>query len=113
MTRPDSFSQPDRKQIRSVRAEYRLDETADEQVEDAVVVPIEDEEFGQRPVAFVKCSERISFKDIDFTPHLQHLPRFMIPVAFYEWPTDIDQGSIKPTRKYFRDLAAKHSQAVD
>ncbi len=68
-----------------------------EGVEQAMVVPKEDKEFGYRPVAFVKFHGQ----DIDLE-HLtdilkKELPRFKIPDVFYPWPEMIEQG-MKMTR---------------
>jgi O-succinylbenzoic acid--CoA ligase len=51
-------------------------------VEEAVVVPVTDPEFGARPVAFVRLSEGTG----DLARALEPvLPRFKIPKAFHEW----------------------------
>lgn len=75
-------------------------------VEQAVIVPLPDEEFGERPVAFVRTSSG------DLSPERfadalgEVLPRFKIPVAFYGWPEDASSG-MKVDRKFFRELARK------
>lgn len=70
-------------------------------VEDAVVVPVPDEEFGVRPVAFVKGGaspdELRRFLELS-------LPRFAVPVAFYPWPEDAPEG-MKVDRGFFRERA--------
>lgn len=73
-------------------------------VEQAVVVPIPDEEFGERCVAFVR-------------PHGPHpdaaalsawlrrvLPRRKVPDRFHAWP-DIDRATFKIDRARFRRIA--------
>lgn len=56
----------------------------------AVVVPVADGEFGQRPVAFVDAER--------WRPEAWHaalvgtLPRFKIPIVFHPWPADADAG---------------------
>ena len=76
-----------------------------EGVERAVVVAVADADFGERPIAFVLSV------DGDVNPHglaraLEgELPRFKIPVAFYEWPEDVDSTRAKVDRPFFRDLA--------
>ena len=56
----------------------------------AVVVSIADEEFGQRPVAFVDAD--------DWAPEAWRealgasLARFKVPAAFYPWPDDAEAG---------------------
>ena len=76
-----------------------------EGVEDAVVVPIPDAEFGFRPVAFVRTAGG------DMEPELlsrgleRTLPRFKIPVAFYGWPEEA--GCMKIDRPFFREHARR------
>lgn len=55
-------------------------------VEEAVVVPVNDAEFGQRPFAFVRTS-RAEILDAGQVRKLldEELPRFAIPVAFERW----------------------------
>jgi o-succinylbenzoate---CoA ligase len=70
-------------------------------VEAAVVVPVDDPEFGQRPVAFVRMEDGSTG---DLAPGLEKsLPRFKIPVAFYAWPEE--SGGMKVNRASFRDRA--------
>ena len=57
----------------------------------AVVIGVDDDEFGQRPVAFVRQGG-----DIDET-HLKEqlrstLPGYMIPERILPWPDDVDEG---------------------
>ncbi len=79
-------------------------------VDQAVVVPIPDEEFGQRCVAFVQprggCPDG---------PALaawlgQTLPRYKVPDAFYQWP-DTDPDTFKIDRARFRRLAVEGPKA--
>jgi len=61
----------------------------------AVVLPIADVTFGQRPVAFVAWNCR-SIADT-LSQRLQgRLPKFMVPVRFLDWPpeADLDQAKI-------------------
>lgn len=75
-----------------------------EGVEEAVVVPIPDVEFGARPVAFVRTSGGAVPRE-DLAETLRPvLPRFKIPVAFYGWPEEAPAG-MKPDRVFFRELA--------
>jgi o-succinylbenzoate---CoA ligase len=61
-------------------------------VEEAVVVPVPDPEFGERPVAFVRLSGGIG----DLARALEPvLPRFKIPKTFHEWE---GAGGMKPDR---------------
>lgn len=77
-------------------------------VEEAVVVPVPDEEFGHRPAAFVRggadalsLSEELSAL----------LPRFMVPVAFHPWPEDVSSG-MKPDRSRLARLARERRESA-
>ena len=79
-------------------------------VENAIVVGIKDQEFGERPVAFVKCSNGLSFgqfSDQIRTALEKNLPRYKIPVRFLNWPKHVVNGSLKPDRQKFIRLARK------
>ena len=71
-------------------------------VEEVIVVPVPDEEFGRRPVAFVAGSA---------TPEalrqsaLRELPSFMCPVRFLEMPSR--RGRLKPQRAALARLAGE------
>ncbi len=77
-------------------------------VEEAVVVPVSDEEFGERPVAFVRgypAADSLSEK------LAETLPRFMLPVAFYPWPEDASSG-MKPDRARLARLARERRESA-
>jgi O-succinylbenzoic acid--CoA ligase len=77
-----------------------------EGVEEAVVVPVPDEEFGERPVAFVE--KRAGAGDADLAGALEPvLPRFKIPTAFHAWPASADPGRMKIDRAFFRTEALR------
>jgi len=92
-------------------------------IEEAVVVPVEDAEYGHRPVAFLRyradfnlseaeseLSEeaRFGFDHHSLSAELEKtLPRFMLPVAYYPWPHGYSPAGIKLDRSFFRDLAAR------
>ena len=83
-------------------------------VESAIVVGIKDKEFGERPVAFVKCVNELGFDQ--FTDRLKtelgkNLPRYKIPVEFLNWPEQAVNGSLKPDRQKLSRLAQKEQQA--
>lgn len=67
-----------------------------DEIEKAVVIPKEDEEFGARPIAFVDGS----FPDIQsFFPNLsKFLPKYKHPIAYYPLPDKFKQ-TLKPNRK--------------
>ncbi len=72
-------------------------------VEEAVVVPVPDAEFGSRPVAFVRTAGG-KFGDLA-RPLEPVLPRFKIPVAFHEWPHGGE--GMKVDRRSFRERALR------
>ncbi|NVL90388.1 MAG: o-succinylbenzoate--CoA ligase [Desulfobacterales bacterium] len=82
-------------------------------VSEAVVVPIEDQEFGFRPVAFIRSREGSRIDKGEIVSYLeQYLPRFKIPVSFYELPDETGQGRIKPDRHYLAKLAEDLKQLL-
>jgi O-succinylbenzoic acid--CoA ligase len=73
-------------------------------VEQAIVVAVPDEEFGERPVAFVggpagKQPEHLA------AILSEHLPRFKIPDTFYPWPEEEQAETLKVSRSRFAAIA--------
>ena len=78
-----------------------------EGVEEAVVVPVPDPEFGSRPAAFVRTTGGL-VEPTNLAQALEPvLPRFKIPVAFYEWPEGI--GDMKADRIALAERARRDS----
>ena len=75
-----------------------------EGVKRAIVVPVPDTEFGERPVAFVQTAGKPVPQNLDEKLG-KTLPRFEIPVAFYAWPEEADSEGMKPDRAFFRRAA--------
>ena len=74
-------------------------------VEAVVVVPIPDQEFGARPVAFVRMAgDAVRFENLARSLE-PALPRFKIPVAFHPWPAET--GGMKVDRGSFRERALR------
>ena len=72
-------------------------------VRQAVVVPVTDAEFGQRPVAFVDAD---AWEPEAWRVALgATLARFKIPTAFHPWPDDAQAG-MKVSRAALRERAA-------
>jgi O-succinylbenzoic acid--CoA ligase len=70
-----------------------------EGVQEAVVVPVPDPEFGHRPVAFVRRGGAVG----NLARELEEvLPRFKVPVAFHDWE---GVGGMKPDRGALRERA--------
>jgi O-succinylbenzoic acid--CoA ligase len=59
-------------------------------IDEAVVVPVLDEEFGARPVAFVRAAGRMPEELARKLEPL--LPRFKIPISFHPWPEEARRG---------------------
>lgn len=75
-------------------------------VEVAIVVPVADDEFGQRPVAFIKTVGHYSLDARTVADSLsRHLPGFKIPRSFYPWPDHLPEGGIKVSRTKLRTIA--------
>lgn len=76
-----------------------------EEVDQAVVVPIPHEEFGQRCVAFVRTRNGLPPTGVLTRWLAGTLPRYKIPDAFYDWPAGEDSAQLKIDRAWFRRLA--------
>jgi len=73
---------------------------------ECVVVPASDNEFGHRPVAFVRVREGSRLSRDEIVASLApSLPRFKHPVRFYRWPDDLREPSLKPRCVVFAELA--------
>jgi O-succinylbenzoic acid--CoA ligase len=77
-----------------------------EAVEDAVVVPVPDAEFGFRPVAFVRTAGGVVEPELLSRELERTLPRFKIPVAFHGWLEETT-GGMKPDRASLRERALR------
>ncbi len=73
----------------------------------AVVVPQPDQEFGERPVAFIQWKDT-ALKPSEIQKFLKaKLPKFKVPVAFLPWPLNTSEGGLKVNRRYFRGLVRR------
>ncbi|ARZ00414.1 o-succinylbenzoate--CoA ligase [Yersinia ruckeri] len=68
------------------------------QVQHAFILPVDDAEFGQRPVAVIECSPELTWPVLSdwLTPQLAPFQR---PVAFYRLPDELKKGGIKVSRR--------------
>lgn len=79
-----------------------------ENVEQAIVVPVDDPLLGQRPVAFVKIQSAQPLDADCIESRLRkNLEGFKIPIAFFPWPK-CQEPSLKPNRKALGDYAARN-----
>ena len=77
-----------------------------EGIEAAIVVPVDDEEFGRRPFAFVQSkTERPDEQQIRQQLRA-HLPGYMIPVGVSPLPLSF-AGEVKPDRRALQTEAAR------
>nr|WP_086938155.1 o-succinylbenzoate--CoA ligase [Thaumasiovibrio occultus] len=69
-------------------------------VNQVMVLPVDDAEFGQRPVAVIDITgaEVDDWQPLLFDWCQSHLPGYQRPVAFYQWPSDVANGGIKASR---------------
>lgn len=76
-------------------------------VKEAIVVPVKNDEFGERPAAFVQIEGK--FPEMQyFRNYLQeNLPRFKIPDYFFQLPDSMPKTSIKHNRLIFKEMAEK------
>jgi len=76
-------------------------------IDEAVVVPVHDPEFGARPVAFVRTERDFKY----LAPELEKtLPRYKIPIVFHPWPDQARSG-MKADRPSLRERALQlHDQ---
>ena len=79
-----------------------------EEVAEAVVVSVDDAEFGRRPVAFVRMADGCDPPATILAEALEkNLSRFMIPDRFLPWPGHILPPGMKPDRAALRRLAER------
>lgn len=84
-----------------------------EGIERAVVAPIPDETYGQRPVAFVALAQGSSLDAVKVgsieESLKQRLPSYKLPDRYYDWPGDLAGEGIKPRRALFAARALQRA----
>lgn len=79
----------------------------------AVVVPVKNEEFGARPVAFIQTKEGTHISKKEIRSFLRsYLPSFKLPDQIYSWPDSAPQQGIKYDRSYFLKFIQEKSSSV-
>lgn len=71
------------------------------EVEAALVVPVTDPEFGERPVAFLRFRGQPVADDQLKQRLSEVLPKYKIPRAFLAWPDEQGGAGVKPDRVQF------------
>ncbi len=70
----------------------------------AIVVPLDDLEFGKRPVAFVHMEDPMLSKE-EFHERLIHLlPKFCLPIHFFPFPKQLLEKGFKVKRSELREI---------
>lgn len=72
------------------------------QVEQVFIVPLDDAEFGQRPVAVVECDTRCELTALAAWS-ADRLARFQQPIRWLRLPETLKNGGIKISRQALRD----------
>ncbi len=73
---------------------------------DAVVVPVEDEQWGYRPVAFVYREDEVTESKIKNELE-KVLPKYKIPDRIFFLPKNIYEKGLKLSREYFKGMAKR------
>lgn len=82
-----------------------------EEVARAVVVPVGDPVFGQRPLAFVETASGFDLAPERLETYLETvLPRYKRPVAYLGWPESMPEGGIKADRRFLQELAVRQAR---
>ncbi len=85
-----------------------------EGVVEAVVVPVQNAEFGARPVAFVRVAQKEFMQPIRFQLFLEeNIPGYKVPDIFLPWPAEPDEQGMKIDREHLRELAELHQQTEE
>ncbi len=75
-------------------------------VVEAMVVPVEHDDYGSRPVAFVRCTSGHSPDERELRAALEgKLARFKLPDRFFPWPETAVSSGIKADRRELQQHA--------
>ncbi|MGD8922567.1 MAG: o-succinylbenzoate--CoA ligase, partial [Candidatus Zixiibacteriota bacterium] len=73
---------------------------------EAIVVPVDHDEYGSRPVAFVRCTSGHSPDEKELRSGLEgKLARFKLPDRFFPWPETAVSSGIKAGRRQLQQHA--------
>lgn len=75
-------------------------------IESAIIVPIPDLEFGERPIAFIRTNQSARLSIDELIQFLKtKITKFKIPIEFKEFPAEYTQTGIKINRQALKDFA--------
>jgi len=77
----------------------------------SLVIPIEDREFGHRPVAFIQVENAMPSKEKIYDHVSAFIPKFCLPIHFFPFPPKLESMSFKHRRgelkKWLKDNFVK------
>ena len=71
----------------------------------SIVIPIPDDRYGERPVAFVLTDMSDDILQQIQQAFISHLPTFKHPDAIFPWPEEVD--TYKPSRRALQSIAVE------
>jgi len=76
-----------------------------EGIDQAVIIPVKHQEFGFRPVAFIKPTAGSTIPRQEIFDYLNvHLPKYKIPDQFFIWPVPLEDTDVKIDRNRLKQL---------
>ncbi|MHB1346638.1 MAG: AMP-binding protein [Candidatus Humimicrobiaceae bacterium] len=76
------------------------------EIDDAIIVPVEGSRNDQKPAAFLKTKNNLRLDYLTLRKKLiKKIECFKIPAVFFDWPNDIEKSSFKPDRESYRKRA--------
>lgn len=80
-------------------------------VQQVFIVPLDDVEYGQRPVAVVECDDGCELSALAAWS-AERLARFQQPVQWLRLPDTLKNGGIKISRQALREWARQQTYAT-
>jgi O-succinylbenzoic acid--CoA ligase len=77
-------------------------------VEQAIVVPVADDEYGEVGAAYIEMAEGVPLDAASLAAQLrEHLPAYKIPKRFHPWPAGLPESVAKTSRRITAENLAK------